>query len=432
MRLRRIGAGSLAAAVVATAALAAAARDGGAAPDARAGGSTTIDFLSVQQPTEGWPLVLGTLTRTYARTHRGVTFKPTNVPQAALNQRIALLSSQNALPTMYNVPPADTLEQMRRKGQVLDLGATMRRLGVANQLVPAAAAIIRKLYGGRLVALPLEFNIEGFWYNRKIFRENGLSVPTTWAQFVQVAAALQAKNIQPLAASGIQGWPITRIVGNYLFSSVGPNALENVKSGSAKMTDARYVAAAQAVAELGEKGYFGEGVASLDYGPAQDLFLQGKAAIFYMGSWALRDMNNAEVNKIGAANVGFFPFPRVGSSGAQVIPMNAGLPSAINPRKFTPEVAQWFKYFAKNYGDVAMSRLGMITGFKVHKQPARTPALTRSIAQRLANAKTPVLWFEARFNTKAQTFSERNAARLATGQISASEFMSGLQEALAG
>ncbi len=253
--------------------------------------TAAIEFLSVQQATEGWPLVLSTITSEYAKTHAGTTFKNNYITQTSLNQKVQLLAAQGALPVLYNSPPPDLMAQLVKNGEGLDLEPVFQQLGVSQELVPAAVTVIKKVNNGKLVALPFELNIEGFWYNKRMFAQNGLQPPTTWDQLVQIAASLQQKGIQPFTASGTQGWPITRLVGNYLLRKLGPNALDSVKSGQAKLTDTAYVEAAQAVANLGKQGYFGRGVATLDYAPAQDLFLQGKAGMYYMGSWALRDFN---------------------------------------------------------------------------------------------------------------------------------------------
>jgi raffinose/stachyose/melibiose transport system substrate-binding protein len=370
------------------------------------------------------------MTNKYKKLVPGTTFTDTKIPQEQLNQKIQLLAGQNALPMLYNTPAVDAVAQMQKAGQVLDVGKEFRKLGVYNDLVPAAAGILQKIYGPKLAALPFEFNIEGVWYNKKIFAANGVAVPKTWDQLVAAAAKLQANGIQPFAASGIQGWPLTRLIGNLIFSSVGPNALVNIKNGKAKLTDPRYVAAAQKVADLGAKGYFGKGVASLDYGPAEDVFLQGKAAMFYMGSWILGELNDPTKNQIGLSNVGFFPFP--GLNGKGLIPMNAGQPTSINPKKLNPGNEAWLTYIAKHYGDEAMRQKGQVTGFVVHKLPKNLSPATKMVVQQLANAKNPVLWFEALMSAKATTVSQQDAAPLVTGQMSAQAFMSAVQQAIAG
>jgi hypothetical protein len=195
-------------------------------------GSAAIEFLAVQQAGTGWPLVLSTITDQYAKTHAGTTFKVDFAGQTGLNQKVQLLAAQGALPVLYNTPPADLMAQLVKNGEGLDIESTFQQLGVFQELVPSAVALLKQVYGSPLTELPFELNIEGFWYNKQIFAQNGLQPPDTWDQLVQIAASLQQKGIQPFSASGIQGWPITRLIGNYLFRKLGPNALDSIKSGS--------------------------------------------------------------------------------------------------------------------------------------------------------------------------------------------------------
>ena len=406
---------------------------GGSSTGNNANSSTAaIEFLSVQQATEGWPLVLSTITSEYAKTHAGTTFKNNYITQTSLNQKVQLLAAQGALPVLYNSPPPDLMAQLVKNGEGLDLEPVFQQLGVSQELVPAAVTVIKKVNNGKLVALPFELNIEGFWYNKRMFAQNGLQPPTTWDQLIQIAASLQQKGIQPFTASGTQGWPITRLVGNYLLRKLGPNALDSVKSGQAKLTDTAYVEAAQAVANLGKQGYFGRGVATLDYAPAQDLFLQGKAGMYYMGSWALRDFNTPTEVKIGAENIGFFPFPAVagGTGTTDQTPVNAGQTSSVNKQKYNTAIGGWLAYVAKNYGDVALQKEGAVTGFVAHNKPANLPALTTAVLDQVSKISQPVLWFEAAFSTKATNLSQQNAAPLATGAMSPKDFMASIQEAL--
>ncbi len=396
-------------------------------------GSAAIEFLSVQQASIGWPLVLSTITDQYAKNHSGTSFKVDYVGNPGqLNQQVQLLAGQGALPILYNSPPVDLLAQLAKNGEVLDLESTFQQLGVSQQVLPAAVAIVKKVFNGKFVALPFELNIEGFWYNKQIFAQNSLQPPQTWDQLVQIAASLQRKGIQPFSASGTQGWPITRLISGYLFRKFGPGAMDSVKSGQAKLTDQGYVEAAQVVAGLGKQGYFGKGVATLDYQPAVNLFLQGKAAMFYMGSWELRDYTTPSVNKIGANNVGFFPFPNVvgGVGDSTQTPMNAGQTTSVNKAKYNTAVGGWLAYMAQNYGDVALQKEGAVTGFVVHNPPANLDQLTSLVQAQIQKVSQPVLWFEAEFSTKATNISQQDAAPLVTGAMSPDAFMSAVQQAL--
>lgn len=394
-------------------------------------GSANIEFLSVQQAGTGWPLVLAAITDQYAKTHAGTTFKVNYIAQNNLNQQVQLLAGQGALPILYNSPPADLLAQLSKNGELLDLDTTFQQLGVSDQLVPGAVSVLKKIYTGPLTQLPFEFNVEGFWYNKQIFAQQSIQPPNTWDELVQICAHLQQKGIQPLTASGIQGWPITRLIGNYIYRSLGPDALTDVQSGQAKLTDPPYVAAAMAVANLGKAGYFGKGVATLDYTPALNLYLDGTAAMMYMGSWELRDFNTPSVNKIGANNVGFFPFPNVtgGTGNSNQTPMNAGQTTSVNKAKYNTTIGGWLAYMAKNYGDVALQKEGAVTGFAVHNPPANLDPLTTLVINLIKQVTEPVLWFEALFTTKGTNISQQDASPLVTGAMSPSAFMSAVQQA---
>jgi raffinose/stachyose/melibiose transport system substrate-binding protein len=394
-------------------------------------GSAAIEFLAVQQAGTGWPLVLSTITDQYAKTHAGTTFKVDFAGQTGLNQKVQLLAAQGALPVLYNTPPADLMAQLVKNGEGLDIESTFQQLGVYQELVPSAVALLKQVYGSPLTELPFELNIEGFWYNKQIFAQNGIQPPDTWDQLVQIAASLQQKGIQPFSTSGIQGWPITRLISGYLFRKLGPDAMNSIKSGQAKLTDPAYVEAAQAVANLGKQGYFGKGVATLDYNPALDVFLNGKAAMFYMGSWELRDYTTPSVNKIGADNVSFFPFPNVtgGIGNSTQTPMNAGQPTSMNKKKYNATIGQWLAYMAKNYGDVALQKEGAVTGFVVHNPPANLDPLTTLVINQIKQVSQPVLWFEALFSTKATNISQQDAALLVTNAISPQGFMGAVQQA---
>ena len=125
----------------------------------------------------------------------------------------------------------------------------------------------------------------------------------------------------------------------YIFRSLGPDALSAVASGKAKLTDPGYVKAATEVAALGKNGYGGKAVGSIDYNTAQNEFVTGKAAMWYMGSWALSVFADPAQDKIGAANIGFMPFPAVtgGKGSIDQTPANVGIPLAFSSKSFGPK-----------------------------------------------------------------------------------------------
>ncbi|HWU08555.1 MAG TPA: extracellular solute-binding protein [Streptomyces sp.] len=430
-RARRTRAAGLSAGAVATVLLVSACGGTGGGS-----GATPKDFsyLSVTENTTV-KSALTTLSKdTCKPADDALPLKVETVPQASLDQKLQLLAGQDALPVQFAAGNAPALtQQLATSGKVADLEAKLKELGVLDQLEPAAVSTIKALYGGKLEVLPYEYNIEGIFYNEKVFAENGLKVPGTWDELVAAAAKLESEGVQPFSASGQQGWPLTRLISGYLYRSLGPDALQKVADGKAKLTDPEYVKAAEEVAALGKKGYFGKGVGSIDYDTAMNEFLAGKAAMFYMGSWALANISDAEQNKVGAENIGFMPFPAVtgGKGSADQYPSNVGLGITLSAKSFDKKTGDWVSCIAKNYGSTALKDHGSISGFKVNTEVKDANEVTTQVRDTISSSKENVLWFEALFGTKATTVSQTNAASLAGGSMSPEQFMQTVQDALA-
>jgi raffinose/stachyose/melibiose transport system substrate-binding protein len=399
------------------------------------GGSSSPDEFSLLTNSENaeLPAIFTALSEDACATeNEALPFTSDSVPQTNLDQRLQLLAGQNALPVVYSAGNAPALTKtLDDSGNVLDFESTLTELDAIENIEPAAISTIEALYGGFKV-LPFEYNIEGIWYNKTIFADNGVEVPETWDDLVAAAGTFNDAGVTPFSASGEQGWPITRLLGNYIFRTLGPDALQKVTDGDAKLTDPEYVEAAQAVADLGAEGYFGQGVGSIDYDTATNQFLNGSAAMFYMGSWALSDFNDAERNQVGLDNIGFMPFPNVegGEGDSSQIAANVGLPATFNAKSYDSKVGDWLSCIADNYGSEALTSQGRVSGFKVNTPVDDLPALTQEVQERIATTEQAVLWFEALFSTKATTTSQTNAAQLVTGDITAEEFMELVQNDL--
>ncbi len=358
---------------------------------------------------------------------------PDDIAGTTWDQQLQLLASQDSLSDMSMAAGTPSLmQEFIDGGQVLDLSDTLDELGVSDKILPAAESTITALYGGGdLYALPTELNIEGFWYNKQILADNGIEAPATWDDLVDAAATLKAAGVQPFSAAGKDGWPVTRLVGDYIFRDLGADALQKVADGDAKLTDDDYVKAADAVAELGKAGYFGDAVGSVDYNAAMNTFLTGKAAFFYMGSWALANFNDAEQNQIGADNVGFAPFPAVegGAGSIDEVPANVGIPVMFSAKGADDDTKAWITCIVENYGDAVLEGSGVVSGFALSDPPSDLPSTTQLVQDTIQNAPSSVLWFEALFSSKATSVSQTNGGALANGSISGADFMKLVQAA---
>lgn len=391
---------------------------------------TTLEFVKNSENTTTEPVLTALASGACSAENETLPLEVSSIPQAELDAQMQLLASQGGLPPMFSAGGNPTEgKKLWDAGALVDFEEKLTELGVLDKIAPGAISTIEKLYGGAFNFLPFQYNIEGIWYNKQMFAEQGWEEPQTWDELLTIAAEAKAAGYTPFTASGEQGWPITRLISGYLFRDLGPDALQKVADGEAELTDPEYVEAAAAVAELGANGYFDQNVTSLDIDSSYNEFLTGKAAMIYMGSWILGNINS-DANQIGADNVGFFKFPGVdgGAGSIDAYPSNVGLPATFGAATYNDDVAGWLKCIAENYGNEALSQ-GQVTGF-IADEEADLPAISQTVADEIANSTESVLWFEALFNAKASQISSTNAALLVTGELSPEEFMGMVQDAL--
>lgn len=353
--------------------------------------------------------------------------------QADVVQKVTLLASQGSLPAHFIAGTA----MVRPDGDlgkgklVLDYKKALTDLGAWDDVLPAASSTVQSVYG-QMVSLPYQYNVEGIWYNKEIFSKLGLTPPQTFDDLLADAKKVKDAGYTPFAIDGKDAWPITRLIGMYIFRNVGPDAMKDIQSGKAKLTDAAYVKAATQVQQMAKDGYFGEGFISKDAATANNDFLTGKAAMKYDGSWLLANINDKTQNKIGADSIGLMPFPAVsgGKGSIDQWAANAGAAMAMSTKSYGPKVSAWLKCITQNYGSQALQDAGVISGFKVNKAVTDIPAPTKMVQEKVAGIKETVLWFEALMDAKSTALAQSNVSLLTTGQMSPQDYMSQLQSSV--
>ncbi|MFC3802004.1 ABC transporter substrate-binding protein [Cohnella sp. GCM10012308] len=391
-------------------------------------------YMTAGNEKSGSTRIISELAQEYAKTHPDFRFTIESVQNNDLTQKVQLLAASNDLPQMFSFQSGEPLLDMIRSGAVLELQGTFDRLGIADKLNPVAVDLLERMADGAgLYALPLELNIEGFWYNKRLFARYHLDEPQTWDDMVRAASVFKNGGIQPFAVAGKGKWPITRLINAYAIRKLGADAMERVYKGELKLTDPGFVEAADAVQRMGQAGYFGQDANKIDFGSAFRAFTQGQAAMIYTGSWSVRDLNTAAEGRIAPEDIGFFSIPLVpGGQGAlDEYPVNAGVTTSFSRESFDDGLGDFIQYAFARYGDRAMNELGMITGFNSDTARSAMPPLTRMVQEKLDGMSRTSLWFEARFDARTQLLAWNGAQLLlADASYTPAAYMSELQAAL--
>lgn len=389
-----------------------------------------IKFLSIQNENTGAGQVVNDLSKEFAQKNSDVKYEMEVIDQPSQLQKISVLLASDSLPTIF--PPFnEQVKEFGQKGITLNIEEAFKKIGIFENLKPAAVEFLKQAQsasGKDLVAIPTELNVEGIWYNKKLFEENGIAIPKTIKELTDAAAKLKAKGIQPFAASGKEKWPLTRLVQMIAMRNLGSDAMLKVAKGELSITDKGFLDAAKTVADWGKNGYFGPDVNGLDYDTAQALFLNGKAAMFYMGSWAIRDFNNKEKNTL-AENIGFFNVPTTdgGKGTLEDYSINCGTALALTSKGFEGKTQEWAKYVFSNYGNYAMKKQGTITGFKVTDKSIEMPIYTKMTEDIMGGVKNVNIIWEFALNNKFTTQASDSVQLLVIGKVSPEQYIKDLE-----
>lgn len=163
-----------------------------------------------------------------------------------------------------------------------------------------------KLYG-----LPRNTDVAGFYYNEKMFKENGWTVPKTYDELLELAKKINDKGIIPLAMDGGDGWPMAVYLSDILYKLTGSDYSSTVSDAIKKgdFSDANIKKATEILKQTADAKMFQKGYDSQDYGTAQNLFTNGQAAMFYMGSWEASMALNEDIPKEIRENIRVFTMP---------------------------------------------------------------------------------------------------------------------------
>lgn len=157
-------------------------------------------------------------------------------------------------------------------------------------------------YDEKIYAVPSTQTVCTVYYNKEIFAQNNLEVPTTWDEFMNVSKTLIDNGVAPIAMGGQDSW----VVGYnmlLLAGGVGGSDLYNeICAGTTTWDDERFVETGKTFQELSDMGAFNSGYLGVGYNEGRELFLNGTAAMYPMGSWdtsAVLDGFGGDTEKIG-------------------------------------------------------------------------------------------------------------------------------------
>ncbi|WP_246608500.1 extracellular solute-binding protein [Paenibacillus agaridevorans] len=154
---------------------------------------------------------------------------------------------------------------------------------------------------GETYDFPISASGSGLMFNKTLFEENGWNQsPKTWSEFLELGDAIKAAGITPITFPGLYPNYIENALGNqkvYELAEINGN-LDQVLDNYRNFKLPYYLADENVelwnrIFELGEKGYFPNGLAALNHTQSQMQVIQGKAAMVSTGTWVENEMKES-------------------------------------------------------------------------------------------------------------------------------------------
>ncbi|MEK4047816.1 extracellular solute-binding protein [Paenibacillus sp. FSL H8-0048] len=204
-------------------------------------------------------------------------------------------------------------------------------------------------FNDKLYGLPRNSDYEVIYYNKKLFDDNGIKIPTTYAELLEAGKQFRAKGIEPMSMNGKDLWSFAAFFQDLVVRLTGDQnlMLDAVAKKKNFTGDENFTKAAELLAQARDTKLFQESFMTADYGASQNLFTQGRAAMWYMGSWEAGMATNDKLPEDFRNNVNVLKFPVVeGGKGkdTDLLAWNGGGYSLVSNSKHPEEAKKFFDY----------------------------------------------------------------------------------------
>ncbi len=197
-----------------------------------------------------------------------------------------------------------------------------------DRLIPSMKESCTDMTSGNQYRVCTNMTMAGFFYNKQMFADLGLTPATTWEQFVSNLEAIKAAypDVDPWFIFG-EAWHLGHLLEffpqGYIKAKYGATAAKQAFLNNDADTlqwgnpDGALCTFARDLVDLQTKGLINADVLTATSDNCIDAFVTGKTAMFSNGMWCLSSI--LEMNPDMADNIGFAPYPSFMPDGVPVV-----------------------------------------------------------------------------------------------------------------
>ena len=338
-------------------------------------------------------------------------------------EKIKVLVSSDKLPDIFTAWSDSFAQNLVSSDKMMSLN------DVISSDEDWSSKIIESQYSGFTfddVTYGIPFTVDGkaFFYNKEIFKENNIAVPSTYDEFIEVLDKLQGAGYkEPLVEGLTNTWAISHYLGTIFQRVVEPSILEkDYNQNTGEFTDAGYVTGLEIFQEL--TTYMGDVSTAIDHEAARNMFGNGEVPILYMQFAEIK-----MVEDIGDVEIGFFDFPEVSNGKGNQTSLTGAPEGWMLSKKAPKEAVEFLKFLTSEETAFEFTKTdGQLNAIKGAVTSENVNANSLEAYDLIMKASSTAPWFDNAVNINIADIFMRGGQELATGQTTPEEILKAVQQ----
>ncbi len=378
-------------------------------------------------PTEPKKQYFEEAVKEFEELHPNIKIKTEAVLNDSYKEKIRVVLGSNNPPDVYFSWSGEFAYNFARAGQSLDLTSYV------EEDTDWSGQIIESQFGpftldGKVYGIPWSTDGKAFFYNKKVFNDLNLEIPTTWEELLAVSEKIKDAGITPIAFGSKAPWTISHYIGSLNEYIVPEDVIAkdySLSNSDGEFTHPGYVTALEKFIEL--EPYFNQGVNSVDHQYARELFNGGKAAIGYFQLAEIGLIEPSLGEDLGVFNTPFVEGGEGNPSSITAAPEGIMISSKT---KHPEEAMEFIKFLtSKEKGIEQLKEVSEYSAVKETTTSENGSALQQEAIDLIVNADKTYLWFDTAVDIKIVDAYLNGVQQMLDGKKSAEDVMKDVQKA---
>lgn len=396
-----------------------------------AGGEKVVINFFHRWPNDPKNAMFQELIKEYMDENPNVTIKMDCILNDQYKEKIRMVVGTDEVPDVFSSWSGTFAKEMVASGNVMALNDVYEKDKDWSSQI-AKASVDGFTFDGTIYGVPWSQDGKVFYYNKKIFSDNNLTVPKTWNEFISVLDSLKAAGYETPIVEGLSdSWAVLHYLGTMNQRMVDPAVLaKDYDPASGEFTDPAYVGVLKKWQQL--TSYMGENCVAIDHETARNTyFATGKAPIMYLQFAEIPMLEKALPEGF---EYGFFNFPAFEDGKGDPKGLT-GAPEGFmisNKAKNPEECVKFLKWLvSKKGGEALTTKAGDISSVagavdETNALPAQLEAMDI-----IKSASVLVPWFDNACDPSIYTVYGQGAQAIAIGDETPESVMEQVKEAAA-